>query len=169
MRKYILILFGDFKSDELTKEVAMNLTPLVDSPHLKFQRTMGSIIFHFASEVSQEEINDYVWGTLIDVTNSFILSEYTDKMTLNFPEDVKKHLFDLEKNSEDLYINMSINSSVKREMNHDEDEFVALLLEQIKDKVKKPSLDFILDKINSEGLQSLTPFKKEILDSYSKN
>lgn len=169
MRKYILILFGDFKSDELTKEVAMNLTPLVDSPHLKFQRTMGSIIFHFASEVSQEEINDYVWGTLIDVTNSFILSEYTDKMTLNFPEDVKKHLFDLEKNSEDLYINMSINSSVKREMNHDEDEFVALLLEQIKDKVKKPSLDFILDKINSEGLQSLTPFEKEILDSYSKN
>ena len=169
MRKYILILFGDFKSDELTKEVAMNLTPLVDSPHLKFQRTMGSIIFHFASEVSQEEINDYVWGTLIDVTNSFILSEYTDKMTLNFPEDVKKHLFDLEKNSEDLYINMSINSSVKREMNHDEDEFVALLLEQIKDKVKKPSLDFILDKINSEGLQSLTPFEKEILDSYSKS
>jgi len=169
MRKYILILFGDFKSDELTKEVAMNLTPLVDSPHLKFQRTMGSIIFHFASEVSQEEINDYVWGTLIDVTNSFILSEFTDKMTLNFPDDVKKHLFDLEKNSEDLYINMSINSSVKREMNHDEDEFVALLLEQIKDKVKKPSLDFILDKINSEGIQSLTPFEKEILDSYSKN
>jgi len=169
MKKYILILFGDFSSDEVTKEIAMDLTPLVDSPHLKFQRTTGSILFHFASEVSQEEINEYVLSMLIDKTSSFILSEYTDNMTVNFPEDVKQHLFDLEKNTEDVYINMSVGSSLKRELSEDDDEFVALLLEQIKDRVKKPSLDFLLDKINSDGFDALSPFEKEVLKEITQN
>jgi len=169
MKKFILILFGDFSSDEVTKEIAMDITPLVDSPHLKFQRTVGSILFHFASEVSQEEINDYVYSMLIDKTSSFILSEYSDKMTVNFPEDVKQHLFDLEKNTEDVYINMSINSSVKKELSEDDDDFVALLLEQIKEKVKKPSLDTLLDKINSTGFESLTKFEKDVLEEITQN
>ena len=169
MKKFILILFGDFSSDEVTKEIAMDITPLVDSPHLKFQRTLGSILFHFASEVSQEEISEYVSSMLIDKTNSYILTEFTDNMTVSFPEDVKQHLFDLEKNTEDVYINMSVGGSTKRELSEDDDEFVALLLEQIKERVKKPSLDTLLDKINSKGFDSLSPFEQEVLKEITQN
>ena len=31
----------DFKSDEICKEIALTVTPLVDSPHLKFQSSKG--------------------------------------------------------------------------------------------------------------------------------
>ena len=51
----------------------------------------------------------------------------------------------------------------------EEEDFVALLLDKIKKKVKKPSLDNLLEKIQSEGLDSLTPFEKDTLDEYSKN
>jgi hypothetical protein len=57
-----------------------------------------------------------------------------------------------------------------RSMNEEEedDDFVALLLEGLKKNVKKPTLDYILDKILSNGPESLTQFEKDILESYSK-
>jgi hypothetical protein len=169
MKKYILVIFGDFSSDELAKELALDLTPLVDSPNLKFQRTTGSMLFHFASEVIQDEIVEYLDGILIDRPNHYIMTEYSDNVSVSFPDDVKKHLFDLENNTEDVYINMSVGSSTKKELSEDDDEFVALLLEQIKERVKKPSLDTLLDKINSKGIDSLSPFEKEVLKEITQN
>ena len=32
-----------------------------------------------------------------------------------------------------------------------------------------PTLDQILDKINSKGYESLTPFEQDVLEGYSKN
>ena len=51
----------------------------------------------------------------------------------------------------------------------DEEEFVALLLEEVKRQVKKPSLDQILDKLNNKGIDALTKFEKDTLDEYSIN
>jgi hypothetical protein len=45
---------------------------------------------------------------------------------------------------------------------------VALLLDEIKSKVSKPSLDNILEKIKSKGMDSLTQFEKDTLEEYSK-
>jgi hypothetical protein len=57
----------------------------------------------------------------------------------------------------------------KYEMGEDNDDYVALLLEEVKSKIKKPSLDYILDKITTKGISSLSQYEKDILDSYSKN
>jgi hypothetical protein len=46
---------------------------------------------------------------------------------------------------------------------------VALLLEGIKKSRKKPTLDEILEKILSGGVNSLSLYEKEILENYSKN
>ena len=51
----------------------------------------------------------------------------------------------------------------------DEDDFMALVLNRVKDKVKKPSLDQLLEKVGNKGVESLTPFEKDTLDAYSKN
>jgi hypothetical protein len=51
----------------------------------------------------------------------------------------------------------------------DDDEFVALLLNEVKKHIKVPTLDQLLDKIKSEGVDSLTPFEKGTLENYSKN
>ena len=50
----------------------------------------------------------------------------------------------------------------------DDEEFVALLLEEVKKRVKKPTLDQLLDKIKEVGVDSLTPFEKGVLENYSK-
>jgi hypothetical protein len=167
MKKYLLIIFGNFESDDVTQEVALTITPLVDSKNLKFQKSNGSLMFHFASEISQEEIDDYIVGSLFDICSSFILTEFTDKVSIHLPDGLKEHLLDLENTSDDIHINMTPNL---RSMNEDEedDDFVALLLEGLKKNVKKPTLDYILDKILSNGPESLTQFEKDILESYSK-
>ena len=50
----------------------------------------------------------------------------------------------------------------------EDDNFVGLLLDEIKSKVSKPSLDTILEKIKSKGINSLTQFEKDTLAEYSK-
>ena len=169
MRKFFLILFGNFESEDTCKEIALTLTPLVDSPHLKFNHTNGSLLFHFASEVSQEEIHDYVSVSLIDICNSFILSESTDKVSLHLPASVKEHLLDLDNDSGDVEMRIKLAQNKNKNYTEEEDdEFVALLLEEVKRKVKRPSLDTILDKINNKGFDSLTQYEKDTLDEYSK-
>ena len=167
MKKYLLIIFGNFESDDVTQEIALTITPLVDSPNLKFQKSNGSLMFHFASEISQEEIDDYIVGSLFDICSSFVLTEFTDKVSIHLPDGLKEHLLDLENTSDDIHINMTPNV---RSMNEEEedDDFVALLLEGLKKNVKKPTLDYILDKILSKGPESLTQFEKDTLESYSK-
>lgn len=172
MKKYLLTVFGEFEDEKISKEIALNITPLVDSPHLKFNHSKGCLIFHFASEVSQEEIHDYLIGTLFDVTSSFILTEFTDKVSLYLPEDIKNHLLDLENNMGDVQIRIDLTknsyNSEDLQFSDKENEFVALLLDEVKKTIKKPTLDQLLDKINEKGPESLSPFEKEILDSYSK-
>lgn len=169
MKKFFLILFGDFESEGICKEIAIDVSPIVDSPHLKFNHTSGSIVFHFASEVTKEEIFDYLLVTLMDKCTSMILTENTDNVSVYFPTKVEKHLLDLETESEDVEMKININQLRSPEELERDEEFVALLLEEVKKSVKKPSLDQILDKINKKGFDSLSKFEKDVLDEYSKN
>jgi hypothetical protein len=171
MTKFLLTIIGDFKQEDILSEIALTLTPIVDSPHLKFQSSHGALIFHFASEVNQEEIHDYVQGSLFGLIDCFILTEYTDKVSVCMTKELKDHLFDLENESDGVSININM-SHIKNNSDFMEDEedddFVALLLNQVKEKVKKPSLDYILDKIANKGMDSLSQFEKDTLDLYSK-
>lgn len=165
-------MMGNFES-EVCNEIAITVSPLVDSPQLKFQSSQTFILMHFASEVDRQEIYEYLHANLFDKVGSFVLSENNDNMSVFMPEDIKSHLFDLENESSDVVINIDL-KKVREYMDipepeEDEEDFVALLLDKIKKKVKKPSLDSLLEKIQSEGLNSLTPFEKDTLDEYSKN
>lgn len=171
MKKYFLILFGNFDST-LCKEIAITVSPIVDSSQLKFQSSQTFIIMHFASEVDRQEIYEYLHANLFDKVGTFILSENNDNMSVFMPEDIKSHLFDLENESNDVVINIDLKQvrdyTDNPEPEEEDEDFVALLLDKIKKKVKRPSLDSLLEKIQKEGLDSLTPFEKDTLDEYSK-
>ena len=171
MKKYLLTIFGEFKSDEICKEIAIALSSVVDSPNLKFQFTKGILIFHFASEMDMSDIHEYLEMTSYDLYESFILSEYTDKVSVFMPDENKKHLFDLETNEGNDGIEMVLvpRNGVQYMDNTEDDEFVALLLNDIKKNLKPLTLDQLLDKIKNGGIESLTPFEKGTLDNYSKN
>jgi len=166
MKKYLLTVFGDFDNDEICKQLAMGISPIVDSPHLKFQKTKSVVIFHFGSEVSQEEIYDFISV----YAESFILSEYDDRMSVCFPEEIKEHLFNLESDLEKATINLDL-SSMRDEIDDDEidEDFMASILSELKTNIRKPTLNQLLDKMLEKGMNSLSPYEKKILEEYSKN
>jgi len=171
MKKYFLILFGDFKSEEFCKDVALTISPLVDSPQLKFQHSNGSLLFHFASEIDQSEMYEFLSVSFFELVSSFILTENTDNLSLYMPEEAKSHLLDLENASGDVSINIDLSKQDLFEDEfdeEDEDDFMALVLNRVKDKIMKPSLDQLLEKVGNKGVESLTPFEKDTLDAYSK-
>jgi len=167
MKKYLLVVFGQF-TNEMCQDMALTISPIVDSPHLKFQFTHGAVILHFASEIEQFEIHDFLCGIFYGLASTFILSELTDKVSVNMPKIYSDHLFDLENDNESSTIKLKSNSNLYKNDMEEDDNFVALLLDEIKSKVSKPSLDSILEKIKSKGINSLTQFEKDTLAEYSK-
>ena len=170
MKKYLLIVFGEFKSKDICEDIAVTISPIVDSPHLKFQHIKGNLIFHFASEVSHEEIHDYINGVLYGFSDMFILTQCNDKMSLHMPEDVQKHLFNLDYDDDSIEMNVDMNR-IKNNLDfmEEEENFVALLLDEVRSRITEPTLDQILEKITSKGVESLSMFEKDVLDNYSKN
>ena len=167
MKKYLLVVFGQF-TNEMSQDFALTISPIVDSPHLKFQFTQGAVILHFASEVEQFEIHDFLCGVLYGLSTTFILSELTDKVSVNMPKVYSDHLFDLENDNESSTFRLNSNSNLSENDMEEDDNYVALLLDEIKSKVSKPSLDTILDKIKAQGINSLSQFEKDTLAEYSK-
>ena len=168
MKKYLVSLFGDFKTQSICNEIALTLSPIVDSPHLKFQYTDGVLLFHFESEMDIKDIHEFLEISSYELYNSFILSEYTDKVSVFLPD--MEHLFDLnnfDEKSEQMVVDKKGNTNVE-DANDDEDDFVALIVNELKGNLKKPTLDQLLDKIASQGIQSLTPYEKGLLDNYGK-
>ena len=173
MKRYLLTVIGNIDSEKKCQDIAIGLSPIVDSPHLKFQHTKGILIFHFESEVDKLEIYDYVIGLTYGIADTFILTEINDNASVYLPEKIKGHLFDLQNSSSDVSMNIDMNviknNSDSNEEEEDDEEFIALLLSQTDTILKKPTLNYILDKINSSGYESLTEYEKDTLEVYSKN
>jgi hypothetical protein len=171
MNKYLLTVIGDFKSQEKLKEIALAFSPLVDSPTLKYQYTKGVLLFHFASEMDMKDIHEFLELTSYELYDSFILSEMTDKMSVFMPQEYVDHLFNLEDNSEQNEYDVVLipKNNAQHGDDVEDEEFVALLLDEVKRHLKPPSLDQLLEKIKNQGIESLTPFEKGTLENYSKN
>lgn len=176
MKKYLLIVIGDFTPEGITQDIALALTPLVDSEHLKFQKTDTVLIFHFATSVSEMEVKDYIYGVLFGLSNTYILTEMNDNVSVVMPEEFKNHLMNLEEGTADKMNSLEMVKIKNNQYNSDEmvddelnEEILALLLGKKKYKARKISLDTVLDKINEKGIESLTTEEKSILESYSKN
>jgi hypothetical protein len=84
------------------------------------------------------------------------------------------HLFDTNNDSE----NVEMRIDMKREMfgenekeiyTEEEDrEYLNEILAELKGRIRRPSIDEILDKIKEKGIDSITQFEKDILDNYGK-
>lgn len=178
MDNYLLTVIKEFKDQKDYTDIAVAITPMVHSPNLKFQYTKGVLILHFSSEMNQPEIFEYIRAVLFGVTEFFILSKVTDNLSVSMPDEVHNHLFDLESTDGDVDIRLDMvkiknNIGFIEEDNEDDDEdedTLASLLESIREKKlkNKPSLDQILDNIITNGVESLSVFEKNILETYSK-
>jgi hypothetical protein len=153
----------------MIERVGKALSPIVDTPHLKFQHTKGAVIMHFGSEVIQEELHDFLIGVFYGMVETFILTEMTDNVSLCMSDETKAHLLDLDNDGDDIQIKIDMSDMKKNEFDEElTEDFINFLLDEFNEEVKVPTLNEILDKINEKGIKSLSTFEKEILDNYSK-
>lgn len=172
MKKYLLSLYGTFETKQICKEIATILTPVVDSKHLKFSHKNFNMLFCFESEVERIELHDYIVGALYGMYDYFFLSDIGDNLSVCMDKDSVAHLFDLENESENADLKIDMNKeryNLSEEIPFEESEdYLTDLLINMKKIIRKPSIDEILDKVNDKGIDSITPFEKDILDNYGK-
>lgn len=170
MKRFLLIIFGNFTDITICQEVALSLSPLVDSPHLKFQFSKGACIFHFATEATQSDIYDYISSIVYNDEIPFILTEMNDNVSVSMKQNVYEHLMNLKSDEgSDLKLKGNMfTPDVSHIVNDElEEDNLASLLNLI-DNQHKPTLNSILDKITEKGFESLTEYEKDVLSDYSK-
>ena len=59
MKDFIAIIFGDFNTSQKVYDAMLTITPVVESENLKFQYNDLSIICHFQSMESQQDIQEF--------------------------------------------------------------------------------------------------------------
>lgn len=179
MNYYLLSVTNDFASEGLCREIAISLSPIVDSPNLKFHYTRNQILFSFGAETEKSEIYEYINGVLYGLVEIFVLTEIVDDYSVCLPKDIKEHLFDLENVGDNVTMKIDMqrikqNLDFSLEDEDDDDDYEDFISKMITNKLTtpiptQPTLDQILDKLYSEGMESLSLQEKKILETYSKN
>jgi hypothetical protein len=182
MKNYFLTIFGDFRDLKVLEEILSMMLPVIDSPRAKFQRMNNCVLMHFSTEVDQEEVYYFLEGGMNELYSGFVLTQMDDKVMINFPQEVKDHLLDL--NTSDITNEKIIRLDLRQpdfdetkfqefEIEYDEEDdepFIKSFINHIKPKkIIKPSLNELLDKINSNGMNSLSKDEIKELENYSKN
>ena len=80
---------GEFETKEMCQAIATTITPIVDSPHLKFSHRKKNLLFCFESEVHSEELVPYIQGTLFGLYDYYILSVVDDNLSVSMDEATK--------------------------------------------------------------------------------
>ncbi len=173
--KYLMFVYGEIEtisSEELTNRIGKEIQPIVISDQVKFVYGDGNAIFHFDSALKHDEMSIYI-GLVFEEFEDlmFTLIPFDGEMSTNMGKDREKHLLSI--NNEDKVDNNFIFESQKP------NPYLDMLIDMVKlnnplitDKQKEDvcnmSLDELLDKINDEGMDSLTSVEKLKLEEYSK-
>lgn len=178
MKNYLLFAYGDFKKESSICYVADAIADVTDSDFLKYKSLKTSLIVHFSSKQDFKELTKLVNVVMDKISNCHFLIEYNDNMSVSLPKDemvefltlnnsadfneVEEQLFD------DVINNMITtfkNLSNKEIDDEDEDEEDLYIKKSMK---KDFNLDEILDKINENGVSSLTKEENDYLKKLSK-
>jgi len=163
--RYFLIAFGNFKNNQ---ELMMNLfkqfTPVLSSNVLKFHFGDDYVLAHFETEETQKDIREFCNIVLSETIENFLLIPNNKNIFVSLPNELQDFLLNLD---EDLPIN---NDNLSQDDDsEDVKDFMEQLLEKIITKKEdKLTLDELLDKIQSNGIESLTEKEKNQLYDYSK-
>jgi hypothetical protein len=125
-------------------------------------------MFHFGSDIIMEDIHEFMDLLAPDYFDSFVLCEWNDSVSVMMDEEMSLHLFDLDNDTDGV---ITVPSNSNHEMGtydeDDEEDIVTLLLKEVKKGLTVPTLDQLLDKITENGVNSLTPYEKGVLETYS--
>lgn len=150
MKTYLLFLFANFEDHEdiefFCLEV-LGVSPKVSKVRFVIEDTSKSIIVIFESESTRKELSEELHNIIsMEDVKFYFLFERESIYSANLPIQMKDFMF---KPSNE-------HSSIRLEYNKKEEN----------DPTHNMDLDNILEKIEQEGIDSLTPDEKKFLDSF---
>jgi hypothetical protein len=184
--KYILFVFAKSKNqDDFVTEIAEEIAVITKSTNIKFYYGPEACVFTFDTVDDFKSVSEYVDIILSEGEVSYFLLPYSsDKMSFGLPEDISKHLFtdklsDIKKMDQDLDVRFKkLDDELFEKMmdfmgdDDDEDDDISKLIKRTKttkvdDYISENQFNSILDKINDEGMSSLSKKELDLLKKYS--
>lgn len=171
MSRYFVTVLGWF--DEKTiQEMGTVLSAMVSKHNLKFQYNKHSVVFHFESEETLEDLYGYcllAFGEISDV----ILVSPLENTGFYMHGTIMNHILDVENADTNANMVIDMTKEINGENNpaHDlmqeDDDDEDDIMTKIKKSLPKVTLDDVLDKICEYGIDSLTATEKQILSKHS--
>jgi hypothetical protein len=172
---YLLFVYYDEtvkESEEKTNQIAGQISDVMTSKEIKFMFGDKHAIYHFASDLSLSEMGELMNIISFEVTGfEFFLTQKTKHNFSNFPEENVEHLLSLKKTSPKKKTTPTKSGLRTNNIIGNENFFdIADLILNIKrPEICNLTLDELLDKIGTEGINSLSEIEKQKLDEYSKS
>lgn len=193
MYNYILFVFAKSKNqDEFVTEIAEEIAVITKSKNVKYYYGPEACVFTFGTIDDMKSVSEYVDIILSEGDISYFLLPYkSDNITFGLPKDISDHLFSdkmsgFDKTEQDLVKEWSKSDFKKLDdemfekfMNvfsdddDEEDDEISKLIKRTKttkvdDFITESQFNSILDKINNNGMESLTKKELDLLKNYSK-
>jgi hypothetical protein len=141
------------------------------SKEIKFMYGDLHSIFNFASDLSFDEMKDFMDIVAVDIQQfEYILIPKPRNIGSNFDEDNMKHLLSLKNKPKDKLKPVTPKLRTK-DLKGDEPfmDLADIIMNFKRKEVCNMTLDELLDKIIIEGMESLSELEKQKLDEYSKS
>lgn len=180
---YILFMFAKSdKQEDFVETLCKDISVMSDLGDVRYYYGPESVILTFKCSEDFGSINDFMNLLYGKMDLVYILLPYSsDKMSLKMSSDITKHLFNIDLPNEDSEKMSESKSMVQKLLedvigseelmsifkeSEDEESFIDKVVNKISEK--QPSLDELLDKINSQGILALSEKELTLLNNYSK-
>jgi len=169
---YLLFVYYDKtvkNSEQKTQEIGTKLAEHMTSGQVKFMYGDKHAIFHFAYKGEFQDVLDVTYFISEEIPGfEYLLTKKGRDYSSNFDEDNLKHLMSLKNTTPKKYSPPTPKPKIDFLV-----EFQNLGKFFTKDLETKDvcnmTLDELLDKISSQGMESLSTIEKEKLEEYSKS
>tara|TARA_R110000803_G_scaffold47825_5_gene99612 strand:- start:5188 stop:5682 length:495 start_codon:yes stop_codon:yes gene_type:complete len=163
MRRFLLFVFG-VVPDEIILETLADLENV--SSDIRFFSGSDYGIYHFQSKQDIGGIHDLILEYLDGMTESFFIFPLDGEHTVEMDDELKSHFLEGKMGDFDDETDPSLFSGLEKGEIMPIKDLLSKYLEELPEK--KLSVDEILDKINKEGVESLSKREKDFLDNQDK-
>ena len=177
MELFLIVFAKSNNQEKLVQWIGGEISEISTETDVKYFFGEENIVFKFSSNKKFSEIRDYFKEMFCTLDLAYILSIYsTENMSFFFPTQAQKFFMDEVDGIPDFQTFLEEKLNNFEDLNSDLDMSITNLVQELsqldnqpKTKTKKPTLDELLDKINTEGLPKLSQEEINLLNEYSKN
>ena len=154
-----------------TNEIGVFISDIMTSKEIKFMHGEKHAIFNFSSDLSFNEMKDFIDLTVIDIQQfEYFLIPKPRNIGSNFDSDNLNYLLSLKKSKTKKHTPTPPKLRTKN-LGETENfmDLADIIFNLKKPEVCNLTLDELLDKISEKGIDSLSELEKQKLEQYSKS